>query len=41
LVDGRCAILRNGDVIHTTESDAEGIDDAVQRFMRLSRLGPE
>ena len=38
LLDGRCAILRNGDVIYSTEGTSDGIDEAVQKFLKWSRL---
>jgi hypothetical protein len=38
LEDGRCAILRDGTPVHTADGDADGIDDAVQLFLRLSRV---
>jgi hypothetical protein len=37
LHDDRCAILRNHEVIHVARGDAEGIDDAVHRFMTLTQ----
>ena len=38
LEDGRCAILRDGEMVHTAGGDADGIDHAVQLFLRLSRV---
>jgi len=38
LNDGRCAVMRNGDVIHTGPGDQTGIQDAVSRFLSMIKL---
>ena len=38
LEDGRCAILRDGEMVHTAGGDADGIDHAVQLFLSLSKV---
>ena len=38
LHDDRCAILRNSKTIHEAAGDADGIDDAVQRFMAMTQV---
>ena len=38
LHDDRCAILRNNEMIHEAGGDAEGIDEAVHRFMTMTQV---
>ena len=38
LHDDHCAILRNDELVHEAGGDADGIDDAVQRFMAMTQV---
>jgi len=38
LHDDRCAILRNNEMVHQANGDADGIDGAVQRFMAMTQV---
>ena len=40
LTDGRCAVIRNGDVIHTGPGDQVGVQDAVSRFLGMIEFNP-